>query len=479
MNHYLMVDLGTGNTRVALVRSDGEIVDLRNINNRYYRDDSYSDAQYFFPREWEEEILRCCDELHAAHPDIRVCAMSSAGARQTIVLVDREGEAFYALPNIDNRGRDYMDSVPDQEEIYRLSGKWVTEDFCAAKIMGLKKLYPEMYERIGTVLSLSEWIAYIFSGKLSMEPSQACETQLYDLEKRDWSEKICEAYGISPHMLPPLLPAGAVIGGIKPALIEKYGMDENAVFIMGGADTQIAVKQTGMDVGDIAVVSGTTSPVLVITEDKYYDEQQRVWTDANLGGETFAIEMNPGVTGLNYQRIKNDLCPDLSYEYMEEMYGKKEDFLCTASFSSLLFYERRSLRRGGFFMRSPLQPGFDRIDMAWAVLADIACSIYEQLRRLRSLTHNESSTVLCCGGGFRSGTLCQMLSDLSGLELKLRGGFEQATVAGLVSICNEALGLSSASLSEDITIYKPISNSLIHKYYPLWLENREKANTLN
>jgi len=54
MKHYLMVDLGTGNTRVALVRSDGEIIDIRTISNSYYRDNAYSDAQYFLPEEWEK-----------------------------------------------------------------------------------------------------------------------------------------------------------------------------------------------------------------------------------------------------------------------------------------------------------------------------------------------------------------------------------------------------------------------------------------
>ena len=62
--------------------------------------------------------------------------------------------------------------------------------------------------------------------------------------------------------------------------------------------------------------------------------------------------MNPGVTGLNYQRVKDRLCADIPYERLEEIYREKTSFACTASFSSLLFYQRRSLRRGGFFMRA-------------------------------------------------------------------------------------------------------------------------------
>ena len=112
MRHYLLVDLGTGNTRVALVNSAGAILDLRTYLNRYYRDGLYEDAQYFLPVEWRENILQGCRELCAAHPDIRVDALSSAGTRQSFVLLDREGKDFYGLPNIDNRGRAFMANGP-------------------------------------------------------------------------------------------------------------------------------------------------------------------------------------------------------------------------------------------------------------------------------------------------------------------------------------------------------------------------------
>lgn len=56
MKHYLMVDLGTGNSRVALVDSDGGILGLRTYTNVYHRDSAYEDGQYFLPEDWR----RCC-----------------------------------------------------------------------------------------------------------------------------------------------------------------------------------------------------------------------------------------------------------------------------------------------------------------------------------------------------------------------------------------------------------------------------------
>ena len=479
MKHYLLIDLGTGSTRAALVRADGEILAVSSFVNRYYRDEAYPDAQYFLPQEWEKELLRCCEEVHARCPGVRADAVSAAGARQSIVLLDRGGQAFCGLPNIDNRGREFMDRIRDKERLYEMSGKWVTEDCCAAKLLGLRLKRPELSAKAGTVLSLSGWVCSLFTGVSVFEPSQACETQLYDLGTGNWSDFLCSVYGVNPALLPPLAAAGSVAGAVLPELRRSLGMAEDAVFVVGGADTQAALLQTGLQPGDIAVVSGTTSPVTALVDHKYYDPQQRVWTDANFGGRGFLIETNPGVTGLNYQRVKASLFPDTPYEELERAYAEKRDFRCTASFSSLLFHERRALRTGGFFLGTPFPDQVDRVDMLWAVLADIACATYEQLWRLRELCGHDRDYILGCGGGFRSETLCRMLADLSGLELRLLPGFEQATVLGLCRLCSGALGAEAESGPQGGTLcYRPVEGELIRRYLPVWNQNRLAVNTM-
>ena len=138
MDYDLLIDLGISSTHAALVDISGSILSMRSFLNRYYRDEAYPDAQFFLPQEWQSEILRLCLDLHAEHPDIRVRCVSAAGARQSIVLLDAAGKPFYGLPNIDNRGREFMGDIGPQDLIYRRSGKWVTEDFPAAKLLGLR-----------------------------------------------------------------------------------------------------------------------------------------------------------------------------------------------------------------------------------------------------------------------------------------------------------------------------------------------------
>ena len=44
-NNYLVVDMGTGNSRVALVSAEGRIWGIRSYVNRYHTDQLYEDAQ--------------------------------------------------------------------------------------------------------------------------------------------------------------------------------------------------------------------------------------------------------------------------------------------------------------------------------------------------------------------------------------------------------------------------------------------------
>ena len=470
-----MFDIGTGNSRVSLVDSNGNILGLRTFLNTYYRDDSYEDAQYFYPDEWAEKLIAGCAELCAEHPDIKVDAVSSAAARQTFILIDAAGSCFLALPNIDNRGREFVGAVPNKEEIYKISGKWVTEDFGAAKLLGLNKKMFEQYSRIHKITSLSEWIGYILTGKVCMEYSQACESQLYDLQKKKWSSRLCEWYGIDQDILPELYKSGEKLGRIKDEFREKFNLSDDACFIVGGADTQIAIKQTDIGEGDIAIVSGTTTPVVTLMSDFLYDSEERVWVDANLGGDNYQIEMNPGVTGLNYQKMKNNFCPDVSYEDLEKYYSELKEIRCTASFSSLLFYKKTSLRRGGFFMRSPLQDNLNRFDLMYAVVGDIACATYEQLRRLVDISGNDPDHIIGCGGGLQSQALCKMIASLTGKPIVLKKGFDQATIQGLVAICNMTLETGSEHDDEYVVI-EPDRDNLVFTYYPAWSENRKRAN---
>ena len=88
--NYLVVDMGTGNSRVGLVSADGTIWGIRNYENQYYKDKQYEDAQYFLPEEWEQNLLDGCKELLEEFPDHPVRAITSSGARVLSFIIKKE-----------------------------------------------------------------------------------------------------------------------------------------------------------------------------------------------------------------------------------------------------------------------------------------------------------------------------------------------------------------------------------------------------
>lgn len=477
-HNYLVVDIGTGNSRVALTSSTGEIIEVSSFENEYIRDDLYDDAQYFLPEDWKKKILEACKNVIAKHKDIKIIGISSSGARETIVCYDEEGKAFIGLPNIDNRGAKWMDEIHDKKYIYEKTGRWCTEDFPAAKLMGYRKMHRDEFVKIKKITSLSEWVGEIFTGKIVIEPSMACETQLYDIDDHKWSEKICEIFKIPMEILPEVKNASESIGKIKKDISDLLGINPDAEFIIGGADTQLAAKSMNVQVGDICIVSGTTSPVVTILDKKYYDEKERCWTDLNLGGKTYQIETNPGVTGNNFQRFKKLMLPNVSYEEIDNELAKKKEYLCTASFSSLHFSQKKSLKKGGFIMRAPFPQNMDLYDLALAMLSDIACSIYIQYQSLKEMIPNSHEYIIGCGGGFQSKYLCHAIADLTGRELKMYKGFDQATVLGCVKLLNEYFGINNNESTGEPLVYKPNGSidTLIENYFHEWRVNRNILN---
>ncbi len=473
MKNYLIFDIGTGNTRVSLVSSSNDLIAVKTFENQYKVDNNYEDAQYFDPKEWKSSILSVTKELLAEYSDIKISAISSTGARQSVVLIDNNGEEFYGLPNIDNRGKAWVREIPCQDLIAAISGRWVSEDFVAAKLLGFKKIYKDRYKCIDTFTSLSEWIAYIFTKEICIEPSHACETQLYDINNWEWSKDLMHYFGLYGFRLPKIMRGGSILKYISDDMKKYLGISYDIPFVIGGADTQVAILGAGIQVNDIGIISGTTSPVVCMLDNKPSRENEKWWTDCFVKDFTYMIETNPGVTGLNYQRSKKLLFDEISYEELEDRLREVKSIKCVALFSSLDFENARSFRNGGFLLRPPLSSDFSRIDMLYAIVADIACAIYYQyLNLVHSISLNKNY-ILGCGGGFQSSILCQHIANLTQRELRLIDGFAQSSTLGCVRLCSQAVGEMEVTNEGKEIIYKPNEEKLIHEYYNLWCDYRK------
>ncbi|MCE6992646.1 FGGY-family carbohydrate kinase [Dyadobacter sp. CY323] len=470
-NTYLIVDVGTGNVRVAIAACDGRIIGVESEDARYEKDEHYPESIYFSPDALWQQIIGLTKKLLNTAGEITIAAVTATSQREGIVVVDKSGNSIIGMPNIDHRGREWEDIILDKNEMYRLTGRYPTSLFSALKLVGLRNKRPALWQDIETFLSISDWVQYKFSGVAGYEHSQACETLLYDVEKGNWSEFLCSTFDLDYALFPPLHSCGAILGKILPEVASEFGISEEAQIIVGGSDTQLAIMSMCPSVQDIVVVSGTTTPVIKISGQYILDESERTWTSRHTDEKSFLLEANAGVTGLNYQRLKEVFYPNEGYEIIEQEVSAITDVQCVAALGSLLADEKSPLVRGGFLFNTPVSHQLKRGHFVFATLWDIACSIFENYKSLCDVTPHEEDHIWVCGGGIQSRVLRQFLANLLNKKVMIRDNYRQASVVGGVFVCNQALGVENAVPGVLEVVY-PETSGQHELWYQQWKQVR-------
>nr|WP_039074126.1 FGGY family carbohydrate kinase [Bacillus sp. MSP13] len=469
---YLVFDIGTGNARVAVVSVSGRVQTVEREDIVYSTETLYPDSRYFSPQVLWEQVIKLAKRALSRSSKIDIIGLTSTSQRQGIVLIDQNGDSFLGLPNIDNRGREWEESIPNREEIYSRTGRLPTALFSALKLYGLKQRQPSLWEKTVSFTSISDWVTYKLSGILTYEPSQATETLLFDVKQNTWSEEMCGIFGFSSSILPPLVRAGTVIGTLTHEYASELGLSIQAKVISGGGDTQLAVKSTGAALEDIVIVSGTTTPITKITA-KHGDTKHKAWLNCHTDQGHWLVETNPGITGLNYQKLKQIFYPNEPYEVMEEEISAlaKEDNACVAALGSYLSAEKNALTKGGFLFDAPLAAHLERAHFVRAALQEIAFSIKWNFDILTEVTPFERDYVWVCGGGFQSRALTQYIADLLQKKIYVQEGYHQASVVGAAVICNEAFRLTE-EMTANIRVIEPQDCQTEFALYEEWKQTQ-------
>jgi autoinducer 2 (AI-2) kinase len=468
---YIIIDIGTGNVRVAVADPNGNILGVESEPARYERDEHYPESIYFDPEALWNQIRNLTKSALTASGLIEVVAITATSQREGIVAIDQQGNSIIGMPNIDHRGREWENDIPDKHEVYQLTGRYPTSLFSALKLVGLRNRRPGLWENFKTFLSISDWAQYRLCGVIGYEHSQASETLLYDVEAGGWSEKLCTVFNLDPKILPPLQSCGSVLGKVLRDQAAEMSISENALIVTGGSDTQLAIMSMQPSIDDIVIVSGTTTPVIRISGDYVTDSQERTWTSRHTDGVSFLLEANAGVTGLNYQRLKTIFYPNESYDVLESELSEVKNMECIAALGSLLADEKTPLIRGGFIFNTPVSHQLTRGDFVFATLWDIACSIFENYNSLCEVAAHDQDYIWVCGGGMQSRILRQFLADLTGKKIKIRDNYQQSSAMGGVAVCNQALGWN-ARAGEILDVTEPQNTSQHIVWHNEWKMTR-------
>ncbi|RYZ31543.1 MAG: sugar kinase, partial [Sphingobacteriales bacterium] len=109
---YLVLDIGTGNVRAAIVYPSGKIAGVARDDIRYYRDDLYPESIYFKPDELWLQLRELTAAALKQAGNVRITAATTTSQREGIVLINKNNKAVIGMPNVDHRGREWEDTYP-------------------------------------------------------------------------------------------------------------------------------------------------------------------------------------------------------------------------------------------------------------------------------------------------------------------------------------------------------------------------------
>ncbi|MFW9908540.1 MAG: FGGY-family carbohydrate kinase [Candidatus Thorarchaeota archaeon] len=488
------IDAGTTGVRCMIVDKAGKTIALSRRSWTYSTPEYFEVAKEFDPKHFWDlacTVVREAIDI-ASHKGSMVEGIATTSQRHGMVLLDESGIELHGGPNIDARGSMTQYVIEDEigEDYHAITGCWPPMMFAPTRIAWFEEEEPEIFESIAHVLPISDWLTFRLSGEYVTEPASASATGFYDIKRDEWSQRVLDALNLEMSILPKISQSGQVVGEITEQASKECNLPKGIPVIQGGTDTHCALLAAQVELSEIGIIAGSTTPVMLVTEDNICDEKMRVWTGRHVIPTQYTIESNATLTGAYLEWIVNLLCerakkPDLC---KKNTFGNLENLLKDVPPGS----DETMVGLGPNIMDStkitniPLarmmfpQPALPSVKplnastLIHAVLENIAYSIRGNCEQLNEMS--EVKGIKAIGGMTRSHVWVQMLANILGKEIRTpvqyEGSLVGAAICASVGIgCYSDLEKAGESMVRWNETFLPDERSKDYEsYYAKWKE---------
>jgi glycerol kinase len=444
----LAIDAGTTGVTAVVVTPEGTIAAK-----------GYQEFAQHFPRPgWvehsPEEIWQATLEATRAvlkeYDASELRALGITNQRETIVLWDREtlGAPRRAIVWQDRRTAAICNRMREQgheDRVAELTGLRLDPYFSGTKLAWLAEEEPNTWAlvqdgryAIGTVDSYL--IARMTRGTWHVtDVSNASRTLLYDLEQGDWSDELCDLFGVPRDALPDVVPSWGEIDTTDPKSF--LGLELPIAGIAG--DQQSALfGQTCFDVGDSKCTYGTGSFILTNTGTEVVRSDAGLLSTAawkSPAGElTYALEGAIFVTGAAVQWLRDGIQivgSAAETAAIASTVDSSEGVVFVPALTGLGAPDWDPHARG---LVIGITRGTTRAHLVRATLEAITFEVRDVVDTLPSRTALTSLTV--DGGASANDLLCQLQADLLGVPVE-RPRIVETTALGAAFLAGLGTGV--------------------------------------
>lgn len=232
------VDIGSTNVKVTLVDEHSRAVWTKAVPSPRLPDEGGVATDAVGLVAMIEEMIVTGWRLHGRSLPLRAIAAAGVGEDGVGVGADLTPTGL-ALPWFDERAATQANDLQRTSRYAAQAGLAIDPSRTAAKWLWLRQNRPMDLSSAACWVALTDYPAVAWTGRAFMSETLAARTACYDVYKRCWIEPLLTAAGAPA--LPPVMPAGTVVGGVRKGPLRESGAASVATVVTaGGHDHPIA-----------------------------------------------------------------------------------------------------------------------------------------------------------------------------------------------------------------------------------------------
>lgn len=395
---------------------------------------------------WWADLVSLCHALLDGQPyrgeDVGGVAVSAIGPCMLALDEDDHPLRPGILYGVDARASDEIEQINrrcGEKPIYEFSGMTLSSQAVGPKILWMQNHEPDLWKKVAHITTASSYLILRLTGQRMIDRHTASHFMpLMDIDTLEWSERYSEGI-VDIQKLPRPAWSNEVAGEVSASAARETGLKPGTPVAVGAVDAlSEAISVGAVKNGDLMVMYGSTAFFILVQEKPHPDP--RLWTVAGAVKGQYNLAAGMSTTGSLTRWFRDELARDLPPEMAyATLFAEAENIPPGAEGLILLPYfsgERTPindpLARGVF---AGLTLAHSRAHLYRAVLESVAFGIRHNIETFQSIGA-EVNRVVAVGGGTKSRTWLQIVSDVTGIaqevpQLTIGASYGDAFLAGV------------------------------------------------
>jgi xylulokinase len=274
MAKYLTgIDVGTTGARCALFDMAGNIVDSE-----------YCEYASTYPKPgWVEQDLddMVSQTMEACRATIaksgvdpkEIASIGFSTQRSVTVPVHEDGSKVRPMISWQDArtGAEVADMLEqiDAGKYYDISGMPMGTTWIITKALWMRKNEPELFKKTHKIVQNQDAVLKAFGADDFF--TDLCDMAFYgvwDVGKAEWSQELCDLFGVAPELFGKPTPAGTQVGEITPSIAARTGFAVGTPLCVGAGDQNCGVVGMGSIQSGMATITLGTAGLAILSLDQ-------------------------------------------------------------------------------------------------------------------------------------------------------------------------------------------------------------------